>query len=202
MNIDLHFPLTGRTLPLHHTPLIHAALCAQIPALHGDTVTWALHRVRGTPTESQLLLQNDSRLSLRMRHEDLPLALPLAGRRLRIGPDQVQVGAPSIAALAGAPRLTAWMVTIKGYEDGRSFLERAVLGLEELGVQGRIELGRRRVLRIHGKQVVGWAVALSHLSAEHSMILLQQGLGGRRRLGCGVFVASEAPLTPDLHVEP
>lgn len=198
MFIDLLFPVRGQTLPLHHTPLLHAAICAFAPALHGDAVPWALHRVRGDALDGRLLLGPQSRVGLRLRSEDLPLAMGLAGQVLRVGEAQILLGTPNVRALQPAPRLVAWMVTLKGYTEAEPFFTRVIQELESLGLAGVLEPGRRRVLPIHGRSVVGYGVGLSQLEPAHSMQLQEQGLGGRRRLGCGVFVPSEHAPAQDV----
>lgn len=46
----------------------------------------------------------------------------------------------------------------------------------------------RRTLRIRDKEVVGFALRMENLTAEESICLQEQGLGGRRRFGCGLFI--------------
>jgi hypothetical protein len=46
----------------------------------------------------------------------------------------------------------------------------------------------RHVLRIHGKTIVGFSVIVQGLTAEESLTLQEQGLGGRSKMGCGFFV--------------
>ena len=46
----------------------------------------------------------------------------------------------------------------------------------------------RRVLRIKEKVVVGFALRVGELTTAESIRLQKEGLGGRRRMGCGVFV--------------
>jgi Cas6 Crispr len=45
-----------------------------------------------------------------------------------------------------------------------------------------------RVVRIKDKTVVGYGVRVAGLNVEESLRLQEHGLGGRRKLGCGVFV--------------
>jgi CRISPR-associated protein Cas6 len=53
--------------------------------------------------------------------------------------------------------------------------------------QGRSPL-LRRTLQIRDKVIVGFAVEVGALTADEALILQEQGLGGRRRFGCGIFV--------------
>ena len=47
---------------------------------------------------------------------------------------------------------------------------------------------RRRALRIKDQTHVGYSLLVEGLSAEESIRLQEQGLGGRRKLGCGLFL--------------
>lgn len=43
-------------------------------------------------------------------------------------------------------------------------------------------------MRIKDKMVVGFQVEVTQLTGEESITLQEQGIGGRRRMGCGIFV--------------
>ena len=88
----------------------------------------------------------------------------------------------------------------RGRRGGRS--RRPPAKLAELGISAEavLSLGKRRTLRIKDKEVVGYEVLVETLTAEESICLQEAGLGGRRHMGCGVFVpaacaelAHEAP---------
>ena len=51
-----------------------------------------------------------------------------------------------------------------------------------------LTLNKRRTLRIKDKEVVGYEVLVESLTAAESIALQEAGLGGRRRMGCGIFV--------------
>lgn len=80
------------------------------------------------------------------------------------------------------------LVTIKGFMEPQGFLKAVKRQLEKIGVEAEIKVGERRTLRVKDKQVVGFEVAATDLDAEDSIHLQEDGLGGRRRMGCGVFV--------------
>jgi CRISPR-associated protein Cas6 len=46
----------------------------------------------------------------------------------------------------------------------------------------------RRVLDVKGRKIVGYAMQVAGLTAEESIRLQEEGLGGRRRMGCGLFM--------------
>src|SRR5207249_485529 len=95
--------------------------------------------------------------------------------------------------------LESRLVTFKHGGEPEPFLATARAKLAELGVAGEpavrvFESGpragepRRRVVRVKGRAIVGFAVVVSGLTADESIRLQEHGLGGRTRLGCGFFL--------------
>jgi CRISPR-associated protein Cas6 len=135
-----------------------------------------------------LHLTDSSRLILRMPDEQIRTYLKLAGKKLDIGEHALRVGVPEVRTLRPVANLRARLVTIKGFLEEASFLEVAKRQLHSLEVNGDLQIGERRTFRVKDKQVVGFEVAVIELTAEESLTLQERGLGGRRRMGCGVFV--------------
>ncbi|MGE0529189.1 MAG: type I-MYXAN CRISPR-associated protein Cas6/Cmx6 [Bdellovibrionales bacterium] len=90
----------------------------------------------------------------------------------------------------------------KRYLLPEAFLEACRQKLDEIGVGGQIHFPliqngehegkpRRQVMRIKGKQVVGFSVLVNGLTDEESLILQENGIGGRRKMGCGWFGATK-----------
>jgi len=50
------------------------------------------------------------------------------------------------------------------------------------------EVRKPRTIRIHGKQILGFEVMAVHLNEQDSLHLQEEGFGGRRAFGCGIFV--------------
>ncbi len=152
-----------------------------------------------------------SRLRFRLPAEDIPTLLPAAGKGLNVAGHAVRLGVPHVQALVPAAALIARLVTIKrsdrqdeartkDYMEPAAFLDAVRRELALLGVAGEpgIPLARtgphqgqpvRRVLRIKDKRVIGFTLQVTGLIAEESIRLQEAGLGGRRRLGGGFFVA-------------
>ena len=51
-----------------------------------------------------------------------------------------------------------------------------------------LTVAKRRTLKIKDKEVVGFEVILEGLLADESIAIQEAGLGGRSKMGCGVFV--------------
>ena len=47
---------------------------------------------------------------------------------------------------------------------------------------------QRRTMRVHDVEIVGYELIAEGLTAEESITLQIEGLGGKRHMGCGVFV--------------
>ena len=84
---------------------------------------------------------------------------------------------------------------IKGYQEPESFLEAALRQLEKLDIQGTVVIpidqegeAERKTIKIKKFTVVGFKLGIFDLNEEDSIKLQMYGLGGKHRMGCGVFV--------------
>ena len=187
--VDLAFRLAGKQVPRDHGYALFGAICRILGDLHG--APWlAVHPIAGVPRPDGTLGLDPRRGSLCIRVEpgEIPRVLPLAGKRLELDGHTALVGVSSVQALAPTPTLVARMATIKGFMEPEPFRDAAKRQLAALGVEARLEVGRRRVLRVNGDVVVGFGVTLHELSEEGSLKVQYAGLGGKQRMGCGVFV--------------
>jgi CRISPR-associated protein Cas6 len=134
-----------------------------------------------------MALTGSSRLTLRAPATFIPELLVLSGKVLEIEEHKLVVGVPTMYPLRPAAFLYSRLVSIKGFMDEAGFGAAAQRQLDALGIKGKLRVGPRRTTRIKDKEVVGYAVAVSELDADESILLQEQGIGGRRRFGCGVF---------------
>ena len=206
--VDVRFRLQGNQIPADHGYHLISAIAQLIPELHSDKEV-GLHPISGRPIGNRCIaLSRASSLIVRLPAARISQILPLAGKALRIGEDNVRVGTPQTMALKPATRLYSRLVVIKGFLEPQAFLEAAQRQLEELDIKGKPSLVAqprvaeanvdkhtgtrsaflRRTIRIHDKEVVGFALRVEELTAEESIRLQEKGLGGRRRFGCGIFI--------------
>lgn len=193
--VDVAFPLAGERVPQDHGYALFGALCRVLGDLHG--ADWlAVHPIAGLRTsETELDVDAKSRLRLRVPVDRIGSLLPLSGRVLELDRHRLRLGVPSIHTLGTPPSLAARMVSIrlidvdlkdeKGSE--QKFGEALARQLATLQVSARVELLRRRVMTVREQKIVGWGVRLFDLSEADSLKVQTEGLGGRRRFGCGVF---------------
>ena len=209
--VDIGFRLTGREIPADHGYALYGAVSRHVPWIH-DSAQEALgiHPINGLLAGNRLLdLTPSSRLTFRLDSDHVRELMPLAGKELDLDGHKLRVGVPTTYTLKPAATLRSRLVTFKHRMDPDPFLAKAQEELSKLSINGTPGLiersgarsleGRkeqtadrstfiRRTLRIHDKEVVGFALDVSGLSADESLRLQEHGLGGRRRFGCGIFV--------------
>jgi CRISPR-associated protein Cas6 len=208
MKVDVQFRVLGTEVPADHGYLLLSTLARIVPDLHGDDAV-GVHPIGGRLIGNRRLALTDrSRLTIRIETERIAQVLPLAGKSLVIDGSPIRVGTPQTQALIPAPRLYSRLVVIKGFLEPEPFLDAARRQLEALAIHGEAQLvpqpavaaanqGRpsgsrspflRRTIRIHDRDVVGFALRVQDLTAEESIALQEHGLGGRRRFGCGILI--------------
>jgi CRISPR-associated protein Cas6 len=186
--VDLAFRLSGTKIPVDHGYALYSAISRLLPEIHGAK-NIGVHPIRGAyGGNGELTLRDSSRLCIRLESECIGEVLNLAGKQLDVDRYSFRVGIAEVRSLHPRASLYSRLVTIKGFMEPTGFLESAKRQLEKLNVDAEIRLGERRTFRVKDKQVVGFAVAATGLDAEDSIRLQENGLGGRRHMGCGVFV--------------
>jgi CRISPR-associated protein Cas6 len=185
--VELKFPFTGATLPSDQGYALYSAISRMIPEAH--EADWlAIETIPGIARGDGLTqLDQEAGLKIRLPQERVPLILKLAGKRLELNGHTIRLGAPQIFLLKPSPQLYARIVTIKGFTEPEPFLDAVCRKLDEMGITGEPVVGPRRVVRVGNHTIIGFALAIHELSDEGSIILQEQGIGGRRRMGCGIF---------------
>ncbi|MBD2346029.1 type I-MYXAN CRISPR-associated protein Cas6/Cmx6 [Anabaena subtropica] len=198
--LDLTFKLRGAPIPLDNGYITYAALSRTCPPLH-ELKNIGIHPIAGIPTRNNLLeLTAQSRLKIRIHHQQIPLIYPyLAGQAFHIGQNSYQLDIPDYKPLISSESVYSRLVIIKGFQDTTNFIEAVQRQLDNIGIQGKIELltrqdgtPQKRQLTINkeGKQfeIRGFGVKISELNPEDSLTLQEQGIGGKRKMMCGIFV--------------
>ena len=192
--VDLFFHVQGKEVPVDHGYTLYSAISRILES--GEENKW-LHNadnvgllpIRGHYAgQGKLMLDQQARFGLRLPVNLIPKVLRLAGKRLDVDGEALRVGVSTTSALIPAPVLYAHIVTTKNGEDESRFDAEVQRQLDALNIKGKTARGPRRIVTIKDKKVVGHSLLVSELTAEESICLQEQGLGGRRKMGCGVFV--------------
>lgn len=193
--LDLSFAVkSAAVIPVDHGYHLYSGLCHIIPQLH-ESDGYGIHPIRGQQTGNrQLQLCSWSRLTVRATAENIPDLLVLSGKQLQIADRLLRVGVPEVHPLVPASALRSRLVTTKNGQDVERFEAeiRRQLNALQISSQAILTIIKRRTTRIRDKEVVGHEVLLEALTAEESLTLQEHGLGGRRHMGCGVFVPLHA----------
>ncbi len=176
---EAEFPLERGTLNPRYGYFLFAALVRLGVIQHAEPTLQILPRER-----SFVVRASQDRL------REIVAAMP-AGTLLRVSDERCVIGSPVVRAIKPRSELRAWCVTMKGYTEPDSLAVKLREELSRIGVVSRVRVAvqERRTVKIKGKVIVGFAVAVSRLDPRESLVLQAVGLGGRRRFGCGVFVA-------------
>ncbi len=199
---DVAFPFKGKLLPLDNGYLIYSALSHLCPYIH-DNNNIGIHPIAGTPNRyKQLKLNNQSKLKIRMPLEQIPSIYQfLADQTFKIGESQFYIGIPEYQPLISASSLYSRLVTIRRRTEPKEFLEVAQRQLDELGINGNLTLLKKKNGELQCRRMQinkragnsssrGYGVEVTNLSEQDSITLQRKGIGGRRKMMCGVFVPS------------
>ena len=210
--LDILFRVIGREVPSDHGYALYAALSRLLETeedqwLHGNPQI-GLHTVRGTPLgNGKRLIASNARLGLRLPSDLLPRSLKLAGKSLDLDGCRLRVGVSETRALVPATTLHSRIATTRNGEDPARFDAEIARQSAALGIGGQVfrvpqgsagSPGRdpsRRIVRVKNKRIVGYSVLATELTAAESILLQERGLGGRRRMGCGVFVPTGGTIS-------
>lgn len=192
--IDLVYKVSGDRLPADHNHRLLGAISHKFPTLH-DLKQLSINTIAGIPDKKgKIQLTPQSKLRLRLPVESIQYVYQLAGEELKIGEHTIHLGNPELHTLKPIDTLQARLVTIKGYKEPQPFLGAVERQLQALDINANIgipanEQGepKRLTLKIQKYTIIGFTVVVSNLSSEDSIKLQVHGLGGKRRLGCGIF---------------
>jgi len=186
--VDLAFGLAGASLPAEHGYALDRAVAAQLPWWDSEPGV-GIHPVRGARTDrGTVLLSKRARLFLRVPEARIGEARALQGAKLEVGGHAIEIGPARVWPLQAHPTLYSPRVTT-GAASEAEFVAAVDRELRALGVACRLICGRRTELAAGEDAITAFGLALHELKAPQSLLVQAAGLGGERRLGCGIFVA-------------
>jgi CRISPR-associated protein Cas6 len=196
-HIELSFRVFGQTLPIDHGYGLYAALSKLRLEVHQLQGVLGIQAITGDVCRElgSIQLTESSQLRIRLPAAQIPLIYSLAGQKLTIGKHQIRLGIPQTYLLKPCRNLYARIVVIKGYQEAEDFLQAAQRQLDQLEIQGKLRIAvrtngtvKRKTIKIARYVVSGFGLEVSGLSDEDSLKLQIVGIGGKRKMGCGIFV--------------
>lgn len=211
MHVDLIIPVMGDTLPVDHSYKLFSALSRLAPKLH-EQEDIGIFPINGTLIGGRRLrINRNSHLGIRLSSDALPIAYQLAGKTLDLDDGSIRLQIPVVHLIQPAPSLYSRLVVFKGHMEPEAFLQCAGEKLTAMAIakgsprlieQASIAMKNegkstgthsrylRRTISIKGVDIVGFALRVDGLTDEESVKLQELGLGGRRHMGCGLFITA------------
>jgi CRISPR-associated endonuclease/helicase Cas3 len=153
---------------------------------------FSFNTINGHPTnDGEIILGTKSVLRLRLPVSSATIVSKI--NTLRLCKYRIYFGQPIIKQIKPASTLESRIVVIKNAETAPDFIAAVQAQLKALQINATIQLKERLTTRITKTDrhytIVGYHTQLSNLNKTDSIELQNHGIGGKRRLGCGVFVA-------------
>ncbi len=194
--IELAFPIMGQNLPIDHGYELYSALAHKRSQIHDwqDTSIKIILGKLDRSKRNEINLTDRSRLLIRLPADKVPFIYSFSGKSFTIGKHKVRLGIPEMDFLQPKSKLRSHIVVIRNYQEPDPFLKAAIRQLEELNIQADMKLitkqdgtPKRKTIKVK-QTLVGFGIEVTNLSEEDSIILQEKGLGGKQKMGCGVFV--------------
>jgi len=173
MLIEMRWPVMSGLITHRDGYTLFSMLCKRDLLEHGEQFTQVL------PCGRELLLRVPQPRVAELLVEDLSC---------EIKNRSVIFGQPVATAIRAANRLYAHIVTVKGSTCDQTLKASVRTKLGHLGVSCAVDVLARRTIPVAGNEIVGYSVRLRNVSDTDSYTVQTWGIGGRRRMGCGVFV--------------
>lgn len=193
--IDICFKLIGKSITRDYAYPLYGGISRIFKDIHWNSEI-GIHPVAGKRDGNRLVLNGSSFLILRVPSDYLSEVVKLSGEEISIVGDPLRIAFYATRKFLPHPNLMSQLVTIKGFMEPELFLGAVQRQLDEMQILAKpfliasqYGLIKRRIV-IKDKRIVGFPVAVMGLSAEESLRLQDEGLGGRRHFGCGIFVHS------------
>jgi CRISPR-associated protein Cas6 len=183
--VDVVFDVAGTTLPAEHAYVLWRATLPWLGWLEEEAGA-GIHRLRTAPTGYGVaLLARRAKLALRVPLRRVGDTLALADKTLDVGGSRLPSArsSPAAAAVGDTPCAAG--------RCGQGMKRRFRTKLRHRwtrGVACQFITGRRRTVAAGAREIAGFSVVLHSLTAEGSLRLQSEGMGGDRVLGCGIFI--------------
>jgi CRISPR-associated protein Cas6 len=184
--VDVAFSLRGGSIPADHGWRLFELLAARLQWLAAEPDA-GVHPIRGArAVAGEIHLGARARLMLRLPRRRTEAAFDLTGSRFDLG-GGIEVGDAHLRQLFPHGTLYSQFVTT-GSADEAGFQREVSRQLRAAGIECDVVCGKARSARAQDAELAGFSLMLHALSSEQSLAMQATGLGGARKLGCGIFV--------------
>jgi CRISPR-associated protein Cas6 len=184
--VDLAFGVQGESIVADYQERVRNAVVGALPWMEHESAA-GIHPLRGPSVSGErLVLSQRTKLVLRLQRERLDEARALTGMRFDLD-GEIVLGDAVVRSLAPYHVVYSRFVST-GDDEESGFLAAVERAATMAGIDCKLIAGKPRE-GIDGQQRYrGFSLMLHGLSPVHSLMVQSLGIGGRRLLGCGVFV--------------
>lgn len=184
---DIQFELRGSRLPVDHGYLLYKALTRLLGWLATEDRV-GIQPIHGAETGTgELILNRRAKLVVRVPAERIQDLLTLTGQTIEIAGQTLRIGEGKLRPLVKHTPLFSHCVAT-GSDEETGFTTDIIRMLDEMNITCRFVCGRRQTIATAEGTVSGYSLMLHGLPIEHSILVQQRGMGGHRRIGCGIFI--------------
>lgn len=185
---DISFELQGTLLPRDHGYPLFLALSRLLPWLPDEELA-GVHHINGAETgkDDLLILGRRARLVVRVPAHRAADVMALAGQTIEVGGFRLAVGEGKAKPLSRHTPLYAHCITT-GSADEEGFTRDVIRMMDELKITCRFICGRRQTITTAEGTAYGYSLMLHDLPVDQSILVQQRGMGGNRKIGCGIFI--------------
>jgi CRISPR-associated protein Cas6 len=184
--IALNFPIKGSYFPSDHNYGTYASLIHFNKDLR--CLNWQLGTITGHPQKNGLIkLGSQSSLIIRCGINDIERFIDLT--ILTVGKWSISLKAPVISQISPDLELSSRIAVIKSAKNRKDMMRSLLRQSQELGINANYIIGERKTIKIKRYTIIGFEIMANCATEKDSLILQENGLGGKRKMGCGVFHA-------------
>ena len=196
--VDINFKIKCAHLPLDHAYHLSTAILNALPCLQKNNAA-GIHLIHGAesgngwirPSGPAELIYPSRRtlFTIRAPREHIEEVKTLDGQSIAVGDVTIEFSKPSIRGLSRLTTLFARYVLTDHIDDENAFLNDMAQLLLAKNIRARKMMsGRAATFRFPDKTYSVRSLMIDGLDISESVRLQQQGLGGGRKFGCGLFL--------------
>ena len=198
--IDISFNINCKQLPLDHAWELRQQLQQVLPWLKGNKLA-GIHQLfvaesnngwmRPEDGENQVLYPSRrTRLYLRIPNEFIEETKALYGKVLTIADHALTLGKPKQKQLVNTSIIFSRHVTSDKNESEDAFLQRYAIEFKQTTGMNikKMMSGKTNIIKTPKGDLHTRHLMIADLESDSSIKIQQSGLGGKRQLGCGIFL--------------
>lgn len=191
---DIQFDLQGSVLPKDNGYVLYQELVRLLPWLETERLA-GIHAIHGAATgegelvrgQGDLILNRRTKLVIRLPKTRVADIAKLSGQTISVAGHSLQIGASKLRPITLHIPLYAHCVTT-GSDDETIFAAEIIRLLDDMHIDCRFICGRQQTIMTADGPVPGYSLMLHGMGIEHAIKIQETGLGGHRKIGCGIFI--------------